>query len=567
MMVIHRDKLRWLFWLRWKLFLRGFTRDRARMIGAIFMVIFGLPFYAGIAIATFFGYRYLPVPANAEVLFLVLTGVYLVWMVLPLLEFTVNEGLDVSKLMLFPLTRPELMVSLLFSTLLDIPMFGLILVFIAVIAGWAVSIPVALLTILAVIICYAQVVGMSQLVLALLMRTLQSRRFRDLSIILIALFSSSCYIFQQIVLRGIGTSNIVTNIEQARFSSYLQWLPPGMTARAIQQATLGNWVASIAWLSVSLVAGIVVLYLWALVLERSLSTPEVGGAVRPRRRKAAKEAGSVGSARGEIVAQTLGAINQTRTQRLGSTQTFAITVKELKYFWRDPQLKALLLSSLYIIIVFLIGPILNPNASIGSVGSLTLIAPLAVFFSMFTLSYNTLGLERQSLTTLFLFPVEPRRILLGKNLAVALMGTMELTVLVLASAFLSHAWNTVLPVLAIGLAGIAVVLGCGNVTSVFLPQRMRQMQRGFQATGSSIGNAGCVRTLLSMLMLLVTAVLLVPVALALFLPLFFQIQWVWVFAIPGALLYAIAFHQVVTRLVAPRMLARIPEILEVTTRE
>ena len=120
-------------------------------------------------------------------------------MVLPLFEFTVNEGLDVSKLMLFPLTRPELMVSLLFSTLLDIPMFGLILVFIAVVAGWAISLPVTLLTIVAVLIFYTQVVGMSQLVLAVLMRTLQSRRFRDLSIILIALFSSSCYLFQQLV--------------------------------------------------------------------------------------------------------------------------------------------------------------------------------------------------------------------------------------------------------------------------------------------------------------------------------------------------------------------------------
>jgi ABC-2 type transport system permease protein len=573
MMVIHGDKLRWLFWLRWKLFLRGFTRDKSRIIGAIFMIVFGLPIYTGIAIATFLGYRLLPAPANAEILFLVLTGVYLIWMVLPLLEFTVNEGLDVSKLTLFPLTRSELMVSLLFSTLLDIPMFGLILVFIAVIAGWAVSIPVALLTTLAVVICYAQVVGMSQLVLALLMRTLQSRRFRDLSIILIALFSSSCYIFQQIVLRGIGTGNFVANIEQARFSFYLQWLPPGMTARAIQQAALGNWGASLAWLVASLVAGVLILYLWALVLERSLSTPETGGAIRARREKikADREAGALAHPR-PVGRDKSGpyATPSTGTSfwlRLGSTQTFAITIKELKYFWRDPQLKAVLLSSLYIIVVFLIGPLFNPDASIGSVGTLTLTAPLAVFFSVFTLSYNTLGLERQSLTTLFLFPVEPRRILFGKNLAVAMMGTVELVVLVLASAFFSHAWNIVLPVLAVGLAGIAVVLGCGNITSVFLPQRMRQMQRGFQATGSSAGNPGCQRALMSMVMLLVAVVLLIPVALALFLPLIFHVQWVWVFAIPASLLYGLAFHQLVTRLVAPRMLARIPEILEVTTRE
>src|SRR5438105_6280411 len=238
MMVIHRDKLRWLFWLRWKLFQRGFTRDKARIITTIIIVVFGLPFYSAIAAGTYLAYRFLPYPANAEVLFLVLTAVYLLWMVLPLFEFTVNEGLDVSKLMLFPLTRPELMISLLFSTLLDIPMFGLILVFIAVVVGWAISIPVTLLSIVAILIFYPQVVGMSQLVLAFLMRTVQSRRFRDLSIILIALFTSSFYLFQQLVLRGIGTGNIVAGLQHQAFPTFLQLFPPGMTSRPSPQTAL-----------------------------------------------------------------------------------------------------------------------------------------------------------------------------------------------------------------------------------------------------------------------------------------------------------------------------------------
>ena len=561
MMVIHRDKLRWLFWLRWKLFQRSFTRDKARIITTIVIVVFGLPFYGGIAAGTFLAYRFLPYPANAEVLFLVLTAVYLLWMVLPLFEFTVNEGLDVSKLMLFPLTRPELMVSLLFSTLLDIPMFGLVLVFIAIVAGWATSLPVTLLTIVAVLIFYTQVVGMSQLVLAVLMRTLQSRRFRDLSIILIALFSSSCYLFQQLVLRGIGTGNIVAGLQRQAFSTYLQWLPPGMTARAIQQAVLGNWGASIAWLIASLLASVLVLYLWAYVLERSLSTPEVGGAVRTRRHRPVREVGAAPAPQ----AQTAGG---SIWQRISSTQTFAITVKDLKYFWRDPQLKAQLLSSLYIVIVLVAGPFFGSRSS-SNFGwqSLTFGSPLAVFFTVFTLSYNSLGMERQGLTTLFLFPVEPRRILFGKNIAVAALGLVELVLLLLISGFLSQNWEFVLPVLVVGLAGIAVVLGCGNVSSVLFPQRMRQIQRGFQATGSSTGNAGCMRAIMSIVMMFVTLVVLVPVAVALFLPLLFQIQWVWVFSIPAALIYAIAFHQIVTRLIAPRIIERTPEILAATTRE
>ncbi|HYL43951.1 MAG TPA: hypothetical protein VEU97_11235, partial [Ktedonobacteraceae bacterium] len=254
-------------------------------------------------------------------------------------------------------------------------------------------------------------------------------------------------------------------------------------------------------------------------------------------------------------------------QRIGSTQTIAITVKDLIYFWRDPQLKAVLLSSLYIVIVLVIGPLFNSRNSSTAWLTLTFGAPLAAFFAMLTLSYNSLGLERQSLTTLFLFPVPPRRILFGKNLAVAMLGAIELVILELLSAFLAHDWNIMWPTLIVGLAGIGIVLGCGNITSIFLPQRMRQIQRGMMASGSSAGNAGCTRSLITMLMLLLTMVLLVPVALALLLPLFFHIQWVWVFSIPAALIYAAAFYLIVTSLVAPHMLSRAPEILAVTTRE
>ncbi len=71
-MIIHSDKLRWLFWLRWKMFLRGFTRASGRVtyiIGTIFQLLFGLLIGGGVGIGSFFAYRYLPTPANSEVFF------------------------------------------------------------------------------------------------------------------------------------------------------------------------------------------------------------------------------------------------------------------------------------------------------------------------------------------------------------------------------------------------------------------------------------------------------------------------------------------------------------------
>jgi ABC-2 type transport system permease protein len=557
-MVIHADKLRWLFWLRWKTLTRGYTRRPLSIIGALFVLFFIILFGGTVAVVSFFAYRLLPSPANSEVLYLVLTAVLLLWILLPLLEFTTNEGLDASKLVLFPLTRAELMASLLFSTLLDIPTIGLMLVLVAVIAGWAVSLPVTILASVTMLIFYIQVVGISQLVLALFMRILQGRRFRDLSIIILALFTSSCYLIQQFVLGGTRIQHLYDNLKSASFSPYLKWLPSGLAASSITQAIQGNWGTSIATLALLLVTSVLTLYLWQFVLQRSLSASEVGASAR---------------ARGRRRQQTLAVTTAVQPggvsiwEGLIPPQVSALTVKELKYFWRDPQLKAMMFQSVIYVAIFLVAPLLNPNSSrFGGNGYVLLITPLIVILFMLTLSLNTLGLERQSLTTLFLFPVAPQRILWGKNLAVATFGIVELVVLVAAGAFITHAWDFVLPVLVGGLAGMGVSLGCGNITSVYFPQYVRQMQRGFRATGQP-SQAGCLRAAMSFAMLIVSGILLIPVALALGLPFIFQVQWIWSITMPLTLIYGIAFHQVATRLVAPRMLERAPEILAITTRE
>src|SRR5262249_10820539 len=40
----------------------------------------------------------------------------------------------------------------------------------------------------------------------------------------------------------------------------------------------------------------------------------------------------------------------------------AVFIKDLRYFWRDPQLKASMLSSLFILIVIFVGPLINTRS-------------------------------------------------------------------------------------------------------------------------------------------------------------------------------------------------------------
>ncbi|GCE25703.1 hypothetical protein KDA_11870 [Dictyobacter alpinus] len=568
-MVIHGDKIRWLFWLRWKMFTRGFTRGSrvGRIIGTIFLGIFVLALGLSIAGGTFLAYRLLPQPANAEVLFLVLTGIFALWLILPLLEFTTNEGLDISKLALFPLTRAELMLSLVISTLLDIPTVGLLIALAAVVAGWATSIPLGLMAFVTMLVFYVQLVAASQLVLALLQRFLQSRRFRDISVILVVLLSSSGYLCQ-FAIRGFANEGFLEALKSARISPYLQWLPSGMAARAIQQASIGNWLLSIVWLLALVVISLCFLFFWQMIVERGLTAAESAGSaktVRRQRATAATATATGGSAAsGNLITRYL------------PVPVRAMLTKDLKYFWRDPQIKAIFLQSLLSIVFLILYFSFTVFNSAGRNGSqifallgpwVVPTIPLFILLSLYTLAYNSLGFERQGITTLFLFPTDPRYILWGKNIAVFLVGLFEVAVLILLAAIITNGWIYVAPALVVGLAGIGIILGIGNYTSVFLPQKMRQARRGFQTTSNMSAEGGCLRAALSMVAWLIMMVLMIPVAAAVVLPVFFHAQWIWILSLPASLLYALVFYILVTNTVAPHILKKAPEIAGIIGKE
>jgi hypothetical protein len=463
------------------------------------------------------------------------------------------------------------MISLLLSTFLDISTIFIALMLIAVVAGWAFSLPLALLSLLAVIIFYVQTIGMSQLVVALLSRLLQGRRLRDLGVILAVLVGIAGYSCQFFI----GSSGLIPAVIHGTLSQYLQWLPPGMAARAIQQAYVGQWGMSFVWLVALAVISVVVIFLWQLVVSRALTAPEVGGSVGARRRRP-KQATSVGA----MVPNTPAIAAPSVTKRsLIPPQVLAITAKELKYYRRDPQYARLILLPLAYVLVIAISTVLNAKNSLGaqlttynSLGELfvafrLMIAPAFILLSIFSLAYNTLGFEGQSLTTLFLFPVKPRYVLWGKNLVLFVLGVVELVVVLGVVSFVSHIWMYTLPAVSLGLAGLGIVLASGNITSVLFPQRMRFGRRGFQAAGNMSAQAGILRILLSLLSMVITIIVLLPVLAALLLPVFFHALWFWVISIPFALTYGGVIYFVVTALMAPRMLKRAPEILEVVAKE
>lgn len=558
--ILSWSKVYWLFWLRTKLLLRGYSRDWRRVVGAILLLLVAIPFLGGIALATLAGYVFRPRSEAVELLMLVLVGLYLFWSFLPLIEFGVNEGLDVTKLTLYPLTRMERMISLLLATLLDIPTLGIVALFSVILLGWSRPPITLLIAVPALLIAYIHIVGLSQLVLACFMGMLRSRRYRDMSIILFALFGSACSIGQQVIARSLAGFDFRHGdpFASIHLAQYLQFAPPGMDGRAIVLASQGDWWQALGWLAISALLTIPLLWLWMVALERGIAMAESGGGSGSRPRRAAPALGAPAAGLAQPTARR-------RLTELLPLPVQAMFRKDLYYFWRDPQMKASMLSSLFILIVIFVGPAFGTGSATHARPWTVLISCLAPLFLTMNLSLNALGLERQALSTLFLFPARPLYILWGKNLAVAVVAIGEQLLIAAAFSILTGAWQFYLPAVLVGLAAIAVMLGCGNVVSVLLPFRSAQMRMGSSSSGSP--ESGCLRLLLGTLSMSATFLILSPVIAGVVVPVIVNQLALLTITLPLALVYGLAIYQGASWFVAPRLLRRMPEILAVTTRE
>ena len=570
---IRPSHVRTLLWLRWKVTLRGYTRNTGRIVSLVFILLLLVPTLGGLALFSWLGYTNLPHASAVGLLFLIMTGIYLVWAALPLLFYTLNEGLDVTKLQIYPLTRGEQMAGLVLATLLDLSTLFIVFFFAAILLAWSNTPAAVAITAVALVAAYIHTVSLSQLTLAVLMGLLRTRRYRDVTIIIFALFGVACSFSGQVVARlftspaGPGTAS---QLAQAPIEQYLRWTPPGMAAESISLANSGNVSSSLIWLAGSLVLIPLILTLWAWVLDRGITTAETSAAGGGRSRRAAR--------RQPVTAAVPAAARGTerRGWRPLSGATWAIARKDALYLWRDPQLKAQLLSTLFLVILILFPNILSggsaPSSFDGYGASSLLGGGASVFLAILpallvteTFTQNSLGMDRQGLQTLFLFPVRPLDILWGKNLFAGGFAMIFMAILAVIKAALTGGWLYVPLTLCGGLAALLLVMGCGNVTSVLLPFRWRQMRMG--DTSSLAGENGCLRGILQMVVLATVAVLVIPVAAALLLPaILSQPSW-YLFLVPGVLVYGIAFHQIATRIIARVMLRRAPEILAVTVRE
>src|SRR5581483_10344455 len=194
--------------------------------------------------------------AAVEVTTVIFTGFAFGWLILPLVAFGLDATLDPATLALYPLRTRPLAVGLLGVTVgLAHGAFGLLIAVVAVV--------------LQVLFC----ITLARFVTTSLARMLSSRRGKDLAVLLVIPIFALYEAFAQLVPR-LTAEGKLTTASFGGVDAWLRWLPPGLAAHAIEDASTGHPGAALVRLAL-LAAVIVALgWLWVRALHSALVTAD-----------------------------------------------------------------------------------------------------------------------------------------------------------------------------------------------------------------------------------------------------------------------------------------------------
>ena len=558
-----RQYLRLLFWLKWKLQWRAYTRNRMSALGAVLVVIFFGPAAIGVAAACAFGFLTLEPPLNAYLLSVVLLAIYLLWLLAPVFGYALSESYDVTRLFHFPVSPRLLFVSAIFGSLLDFPVLLVLPTMAAVVIGFAHGPVSLLLTLIAVLLFTFHTIALSQVFVLAGAGMLRSRRFRDLAIILAPLLFMGFYLATQLLSSRMRTSHLqgfdwqqIVNHPAWR---YLDFAPPGFAARIIADTGQGTLAATPLYLLGLLIACLGTVYLAGWLINLAATGHVVGSshhkpAVAAERRAATPAA----------------AAHQPARSRLGDLlppAVAAVVGKELKYMLREPYFKTMLLNIFFMLVVgvfVFLRPWRREITEFVDPGLIVWAASGYVFFAEIQLLMNILGTEGRAATALFLFPNSRRHLLLGKNLA--MLGALFFINLVVAAVLCSVAGRPGLigPMLVWMELANVILAGVGNIASVLFPIRIVRV--GWRMQAASSGRS-CAYGFAYMLFMAAGGLLLLPVLAAALVPSYW-ISPLWLaLTLPVAGLYAVGIYVVALNYAESLLLKREPEIVAALTEE
>jgi ABC-2 type transport system permease protein len=194
------------------------------------------------------------------------------WLILPMLAFGLDSTLDPATMALYPLRTRQLATGLLAASATGAwpaaNVIGLLGVLIGLARGFGI-----LIALVAVPLQLLFCITLARLVTTSMAGLLRSRRGKDLAVFMFIPIIAGYEFFTQVVPRLAATGKLTTTSFNSS-DAWMRWLPPGLAAHAIQDASDGHIGVAVARLA-GLAAVIVVLgWLWIRSLSRALVSPD-----------------------------------------------------------------------------------------------------------------------------------------------------------------------------------------------------------------------------------------------------------------------------------------------------
>ena len=195
------------------------------------------------------------------------------WLVLPIMVSGLDGTLDPATLALYPLRTRPLAVGLLAASATGAWPAANLIALLGVMVGLARGGLGLLVAVVAVVLQVLFCITLARLVTTSMAGMLRSRRGKDLAVFLFIPAFALIELLGQVIPRAAAQGGI-TAASFAGVDAWMRWLPPGLAAHAIQDASDGRPGTALARLGV-LAAVIVVLgWLWIRSLSRGLVTAD-----------------------------------------------------------------------------------------------------------------------------------------------------------------------------------------------------------------------------------------------------------------------------------------------------
>jgi len=548
----------------------GLRQSRGRTVGWVAGVAFSMLYALGLGagLIALRGNQYAPAAAVTITVVLVIG-----WAVMPLFYFGGDDTLDPTRLAMLPLRPRPLTTALLTSSLVGPGSLFTILVSTGAVvavahggAAIAMAVPAVALTLLT---C----VAMSRAVAAANTRLLTSRRGRDLALL------SGLFVAVGAQLVNLGLSALSSNGGLHRVTSVtsvLRWIPPASAIDAVRSTGRGAYALAAVQLVYAVAALALILRWWYRSLFRLMVSPDAstlqapetaqgeghsGGTGRAGRAGRPGHAGRTGLTRRTGFAGRPGSASRRLAAgllpgRLVAGRTGTVMERQFRYLWRDPRVRSGLATGLAI-------GLLLPLVAVVQHGTVYQSLWAAGLLGM--QMYNQFGMDGSAFWTVAATIATRRDAeleLRGRALSLAAIAVPYSTVVTVGAALLLGKASALPETLGLSFAFLGALIATGAYASVRFPYAMPQNN----AFGSAAPGQGSLVALNVFGGTLSGAALCLPVlVLSLSLHLTDHHELLWT-VFPVGVVYGLAVGTVALRLIAPRFLDRLPEILAVVGR-